>query len=105
MPRRPGHVPAYRLHKASGQARVIINCADTELSDILEQFGLEQFAAVCIASEVKLERTSGETIITAEKSSYQKCQRCWNYLPNVGANSEKPDMCERCIETIYRTDE
>ena len=25
MPRNNGHVPAYRLHKPSGQARVIIN--------------------------------------------------------------------------------
>ena len=25
MPRKPGHVPSYRLHKPSGQARVIIN--------------------------------------------------------------------------------
>jgi len=25
MPRRNGHVPSYRLHKPSGQARVIIN--------------------------------------------------------------------------------
>ena len=25
MPRRNGHVPAYRLHRPSGQARVIIN--------------------------------------------------------------------------------
>ena len=25
MPKRKGHVPSYRLHKPSGQARVIIN--------------------------------------------------------------------------------
>jgi isoleucyl-tRNA synthetase len=79
------------------QACVTINC-DDEDAELLGQFGLDQFAALCIASEVKLQKAVGETTVAAQKSSYNKCQRCWNYWPGVGTKPEHPDLCERCIE-------
>jgi len=29
-----------------------------------------------------------------------KCARCWRILPEVGANSAHPDLCNRCAEAI-----
>ena len=84
------------------EACVIVYCADEELTGILKEFGLEQFAALCIVSEVKLLKGSGETTVVAEKSNYQKCQRCWNYWPSVGADGEHPDLCERCVLVVRR---
>jgi len=81
------------------EACVTINC-DEEDAAALNTFGLEQFAALCIVSEVKLQKAVGETIIAAQKSSYEKCQRCWNYWPTVGTSAEHPDLCKRCIEVI-----
>jgi len=69
-------------------------------SPTLNAFGLEQFAALCIVSEVKLQKAVGETVIAAQKSSYEKCQRCWNYWPTVGTSAEHPDLCGRCIEVV-----
>ena len=76
-----------------------INC-DEEVAAALNAFGLEQFAALCIVSKVKLQKAVGETTIAAQKSSYQKCQRCWNYWPTVGTSAEHPDLCNRCIEVV-----
>ena len=84
------------------EAHVTIHCADEELTRLLEEFGLAQFATLCIVSEVKLEKAD-ETKVTAEKSSHNKCQRCWNYWPSVGADSKHPDLCKRCIEVISKT--
>jgi isoleucyl-tRNA synthetase len=81
------------------EACVTISCND-ENTALLNEFGLEQFAALCIVSEVKLQKTTGETTITAQKSEHQKCQRCWNYWSSVGTDSEHPDLCSRCIEVI-----
>jgi isoleucyl-tRNA synthetase len=81
------------------QACVTFNC-DEEDTEFLRAFGLEPFTALCIVSEVKLQKTSGETSVSAQKSSYAKCQRCWNYWPSVGADDEHPDLCKRCIEVI-----
>ncbi|MCX5711758.1 MAG: class I tRNA ligase family protein, partial [Candidatus Omnitrophica bacterium] len=30
----------------------------------------------------------------------KKCQRCWNYVMTVGANSEHPEICDNCISAI-----
>ena len=81
------------------QASVTIYCNEQD-AGILNEFGLEQFAALCIVSEVKLQKGSPETTISAEKSSHQKCQRCWNYWPSVGADTKHPDLCERCVEVV-----
>jgi len=82
------------------EASVTIYCEDEQLTGILNEFGLEQFAALCIVSEVKLIKGAGETTVAAEKSGYEKCQRCWNYRPSVGADSEHPDLCERCVKVV-----
>jgi isoleucyl-tRNA synthetase len=81
------------------EACVTINC-DEQDAAVLNAFGLEQFAAFCIVSEVKLQNTVGETVVSAQKSSHEKCQRCWNYWPTVGTNPEHPDLCKRCIEVV-----
>ncbi|MFA5238600.1 MAG: isoleucine--tRNA ligase [Phycisphaerae bacterium] len=81
------------------ESSVTIHC-DADSAAVVKNFGLENFTALCIVSEVELEEGATETTVTAEKSSYQKCQRCWNYWPTVGSDSKYPDLCERCISVI-----
>jgi isoleucyl-tRNA synthetase len=87
---------------ASNQESSVIIYCDDEYAKVVNDFGLKQFAALCIVSEVKLEKAAGETKVVAQKSSYNKCQRCWNYWPSVGADSNHPDLCERCIMVVRR---
>jgi isoleucyl-tRNA synthetase len=84
------------------EASVTVSSDDEELAGLLNEFGLEQFAALCIVSEVKLVESGNGTTAVAEKSSYVKCQRCWNYWPSVGENSEYPNLCERCVTVVSR---
>jgi len=86
---------------ASNQQACVTVCCDDEDARFLNEFGLDQFAALCIVSEVKIVKTTGETTIAAEKSSYDKCQRCWNYWPSVGTNSDHPDLCDRCVTVVH----
>ena len=44
MPRRNGHVPTYRLHKPSGQARVIINGEHIYLGQVRLPESREKYA-------------------------------------------------------------
>jgi isoleucyl-tRNA synthetase len=81
------------------EACVTIYCNDQDAA-LLDEFGVEQFAALCIVSEVKLQRGNDKTTVAAEKSSHNKCQRCWNYWPSVGADSEYPDLCKRCASVV-----
>jgi isoleucyl-tRNA synthetase len=81
------------------ESSVTIRCTGYDATAI-EKFGLKDFAALCIVSEVKLEKGATETTVSAEKSPHKKCQRCWNYWPPVGSDSKYPDLCERCISVI-----
>jgi isoleucyl-tRNA synthetase len=34
-------------------------------------------------------------------STHAKCDRCWHYRPEVGANPEHPGLCGRCEANLY----
>ena len=55
------------------------------------------------ASQVKL-IASGEVkiplAIAATKSSFGKCERCWNYRDAVGKDRNHPTLCDRCVEAV-----
>lgn len=38
--------------------------------------------------------------IVIEKAKGQKCQRCWNYHIEVGADTSHPEICPRCVTVI-----
>ncbi|MFA5293401.1 MAG: isoleucine--tRNA ligase [Phycisphaerae bacterium] len=82
------------------ESSVIISTDDGELIGIVEQFGVKNFAALCIVSEIKLNKEKSEKPISAEKSPHQKCARCWNYWPSVGKDAEQPELCSRCGEVV-----
>jgi isoleucyl-tRNA synthetase len=84
---------------SSNQQASISITADDELAAIVNDFGTKNFAALCIISEVEI--ATGESLtISAGKCENEKCERCWNFLPTVGKNESKPDLCERCIEVV-----
>jgi isoleucyl-tRNA synthetase len=81
------------------EASVSIVSDDEELVSLINDFGAEAFAALCIVSEVQIQAGSALKVV-ADKSSHAKCQRCWNYWPSVGADSKYGDLCQRCIEVV-----
>lgn len=85
------------------EATVTATTNDEKLAALLEDFGLENFASLCIISEFKIEKSQGQTQVKAAKSSHSKCDRCWNFWPSVGADSEYPELCKRCAEVIRKS--
>ena len=75
----------------------------------LEKLG-EELRFVTITSEARLaplaeapadepERADGlKVAITASEET--KCVRCWHHRPDVGANSEHPELCGRCVTNV-----
>jgi isoleucyl-tRNA synthetase len=88
---------------ASNQEAVVtIYCNNEDIIGLLNDFGLNEFASLCIVSEVNLQKDADKTLIVADKSSNLKCQRCWNFWPSVGSDTEHPDLCERCVEVVQK---
>ena len=77
------------------EASVLVQCGQ-ETAELLNAFGVEQLAALCIVSDIKVVTGPETAEITATKSENQKCQRCWNYTPGVGTHDAFPDLCDRC---------
>jgi len=81
------------------EAFVSITTDDDELLSHIQNLGLDNFAALCIVSEAKIEK-GPELKVIAQKSTHSKCQRCWNYRPSVGQNTDYADLCDRCAEVV-----
>ncbi|MFW6181524.1 MAG: isoleucine--tRNA ligase [Spirochaetota bacterium] len=82
--------------------------ADGELRELLER-KREQLAPLFVVSGVELRPLAeagpgafaGETVtVQVRKSSSRKCERCWRYLPSVGRDQERPDLCGRCASVV-----
>jgi isoleucyl-tRNA synthetase len=81
------------------EASVKVVTANEDWLNIEKEMGLEAFASLCIVSEVTIEK-GDDLVITADKCSHAKCERCWYYYPSVGQNSDHPDLCDRCSEVV-----
>lgn len=42
----------------------------------------------------------GDFKVEAEKASGEKCDRCWNYFPDVNTNPDWPGVCPKCLEAL-----
>lgn len=91
---------------SSLEAEVTLVPGTEALETILKMYE-NQLASIFIVSKCEVAGVSDEAkqsedgiLVHAEKSSREKCQRCWNYRDSVGDNTEHPTICERCIEQL-----
>ena len=61
----------------------------------------EDLATLFIVSQVETEFTGGEELeVKVERALGDKCQRCWIYHEEVGANPDHPGLCPKCLDAI-----
>ncbi|MEO8156131.1 MAG: class I tRNA ligase family protein, partial [Rhizobacter sp.] len=86
---------------SSLQAKVAVRCNDP-LHAELASLG-DDLKFVFIASEVLLEADAdGNPIfIQVEPSNQLKCERCWHYRDDIGADAAHPTICGRCVSNLY----
>lgn len=74
--------------------------------------GIDELRYLFLASQVeliddasKLQGLQHQTTVDGGKigvinAEGAKCDRCWNYSPTVGKNSEHPVICDRCVDAL-----
>jgi isoleucyl-tRNA synthetase len=74
--------------------------------------GIDELRYLFLASQVeliddasKLQGLQHQTTVDGGKigvinADGEKCDRCWNYSPTVGKNSEHPVICDRCVDAL-----
>lgn len=68
--------------------------------EVLSSADATDLEELFIVASVAVERAEGEDIVvTVEKTSADKCPRCWNYR-ELGGNAAHPDVCARCGEVL-----
>ena len=88
------------------EAEVDIYCS-TDLKEDLDRLGDElRFAMITSAVRVHQWNQGGDITevdglrVEVKKSVHQKCVRCWHLREDVGANSEHPELCLRCVDNV-----
>ncbi len=57
---------------------------------------------VFITSDVELVKsTDKQSAIEVEVASGKKCERCWHWRSDVGADPKHPSICGRCISNLF----
>ncbi len=80
-----------------------LNALENELRFVLITSRADVKAVAAPADAFKAEGLP--VAFTVTKSSAPKCERCWHYEAEVGADPEYPGLCPRCIENIKGTGE
>jgi isoleucyl-tRNA synthetase len=74
-------------------AKVLTGLGDGEREALRELLNISQLA---IESEAEATAVSVEVA----KAAGQKCERCWHWETDVGANPTHPTLCGRCVAAI-----
>jgi isoleucyl-tRNA synthetase len=93
-------------HRAEGR---IGSSLQAELTIRLDQPGLSELASlgddlkfVFIVSKVTLEAVEGAAVsIEVTPATAPKCERCWHYRDDVGADAAHPTLCGRCTSNLF----
>ncbi len=48
---------------------------------------------------------SSSSSVSVVASQHQKCERCWHYRADVGADARYPTLCGRCVSNLYGSGE
>ena len=82
---------------SSLQAEVEVS-AQGPLHDDLASLG-DDLRFVLITSAARLQ--AGEGSVSVRPSDHTKCDRCWHWRADTGANPAHPGLCGRCVSNLH----
>ncbi|MEY4592826.1 MAG: hypothetical protein RIR18_1721 [Pseudomonadota bacterium] len=83
---------------SSLQAEVEIRADGQKFADLLSLGDDLKFVFICSKATVV---QSAEEGITATPAAHEKCERCWHYRDDVGADTEHSELCGRCVSNLH----
>jgi len=74
--------------------------AEGAIYDALNRLG-DDLRFVLIASRATLHQRAGALDVQVTPSGHTKCDRCWHYRADVGADAEHAHICGRCVSNLF----
>src|SRR5258706_7522739 len=90
---------------SSLQAGVRVHAAEKGDLELLASLGDDLKYVFITSSAAALPAAAGGVRIEAFPLSEKKCERCWHYRADVGADATHPTICARCVATLAGRDE
>ena len=90
---------------SSLQAEVEIHAAGDRYTLLLELRNDLRFVMITSQASVKEAAHADQEAIVVTPSTHPKCERCWHYRKDVGADSAHSKLCARCVANLYGTGE
>jgi isoleucyl-tRNA synthetase len=87
---------APEIHVGSATARLL---REVDLAELAITSGIEVIEGPPPAQAFRLEDVP-EVGVVPKPAVGQKCARCWQVLPEVGADPAAPDLCRRCQDAV-----
>ncbi|PKO47869.1 MAG: isoleucine--tRNA ligase [Betaproteobacteria bacterium HGW-Betaproteobacteria-22] len=78
--------------------------ADGDVFAALSALG-DDLRFVLITSRATVHQRAGAVEIQVTPSAHAKCDRCWHYRADVGADAEHPHICGRCVSNLFGSGE
>jgi len=73
---------------------------------VLQRLGDDlRFVFITSRATVHLAKTVAEERIVVTPSTHTKCDRCWHYRDDVGADVQHATLCGRCVSNLYGSGE
>ena len=104
-------VEGLRREKLIGSSQeAAIECVVNPADEAFVLENRDRLVEICMISDLTV--TSSSTVegsslpggigfaTTVNKSSYGKCERCWNLRSEVGQNTVHPTLCGRCVRVV-----
>lgn len=83
-----------------GLANCTSNSCDENLQvEVLDSLADEMVSKIPYSGKYTDEKV-GEIWIGVGHADGMKCERCWNYSPQVGSFTEHPTLCARCFNVV-----
>ena len=64
-----------------------------------------RFVLLTSAAEIVPDEAQMEAQVGVRASGHAKCGRCWHYRADVGASSQHPELCGRCVGNLFGAQE
>jgi len=94
-------------HRAAGaigsslQAEVEIEASGEKLK-LLQSLGDDlRFVLITSRASVTAAKAGSEEAIRTAPSRHGKCERCWHWRADVGADPKHSGICGRCVQNLY----
>jgi isoleucyl-tRNA synthetase len=86
---------------SSLQAEVEICASGAKLALLQSLHDDLRFVLITSSAVLTPVAAAADEAVVVSASAHVKCERCWHYRDDVGADAAHPGLCGRCVSNLY----